>query len=115
MSKKKSYDYDNPGGDGGEEHTHADHHDEVNPDPPQPVDPDAPVEYTVLSEGATFDKDALVMRRAEAQAQEEQKRRDAEADSNVVVCHIGDVVSLKPSDAAAKRASGIALGERPAA
>jgi hypothetical protein len=72
----------------------------------QEVDPNAPVEWTVLTDGAVFQKDKLSMRKADVPPPKE-------VDGDTVVCYYGDVVLLTPAEAKAKRDSGIALAERP--
>lgn len=69
-------------------------------------DPNEPVEWTVLTDGAVFPKNKLVMVAADVPAP-----KMAE-DSDTVVCHIGDVVSLTTHEAYEKRSSGVALAER---
>jgi hypothetical protein len=69
-------------------------------------DPNTPHEFTVLTDGAMFPKDKLSMRKADVPA-------PAEPEGDSVRCGVGDIVSLTLEEAKAKRASGVALAERP--
>lgn len=60
-------------------------------------------EYTVLTDGASFLKDKLSMRKADVP-------EPSEPEGDNTTCHIGDVVKLTHAEADAARASGIALG-----
>ena len=103
MSKKKSSDLFESNPDTLDEPDHDEGVEVAGPSP-KPHDPNEPQEYTVLTDGAVFKHDQFVSKAADVP----KPKTDDSADTTV--CHIGDVVKLTPDEAAAKRASGVALG-----
>lgn len=104
MSRRKTYEFEsNP--DVGEDPDLENEHAEETHEPAPYSDPNEEYDYVVMTDGAVFSKDRFAMKKADVP--------EPEPKGDMVTCHVGDVVRLTPTEAAAKRASGVALAERP--